>query len=133
MILSFSSQTSLWYSKGFVYLITKSKNISPLNSRNFCAPVNLIKAIWLLLNQCIFKSGRLSSAGPEILASVSHCSANFQLILDCFIRNFKLKYEDCENIKADRVNTVLFNFHQIKLRTCFFLDSRYVNLHVALN
>ena len=45
------------------------------------------------------KSGRLSSAGPEILAFVSHCSANFQPILDFFIPNFKLKYEDSGNIK----------------------------------
>ena len=28
--------------------------------------------------------------------------------------NFKIKYEDSENIKADRVNTVVFNLHQIK-------------------
>ena len=60
------------------------------------------------------KSGRLSSAGPESLAFVSHCSANFELILDCFIPNFKLKYEDSENLKADCVNTVVFNLHQIK-------------------
>ena len=40
-------------------------------------------------------------AGPKILAFVSHCSANFQPILDCFIPNFN--YEDSKNIKADRV------------------------------
>ena len=34
--------------------------------------------------------------GPEILAFGSHCSANFQLILDWFVSNFKLKYEDSE-------------------------------------
>ena len=45
------------------------------------------------------KSNRLSSAGPEILAFGNHCSAKFQLILDCFMPNFKLKYEDSENIK----------------------------------
>ena len=44
------------------------------------------------------KSGRLSSAGPEILAFGSYCSAKFQLILDCFIPKFKFKYEDSENI-----------------------------------
>ena len=66
------------------------------------------------------KSGRLSSAGNEIQAFVSHCSGNFQLILDCFIPNFKLKYEDSENIKADHVNTVVFNLHQIKRRAFFF-------------
>ena len=30
--------------------------------------------------------------------------------------NFKLKYEDSENVKADHVNTVRFNLHQIKCR-----------------
>ena len=63
-----------------------------------------------------------SSAGPKILAFGSHCLANFQPILDCFIPNFKLKYEDSENIKADRVNTVVFNLRQIK-RRAFFLDT----------
>ena len=32
---------------------------------------------------------------------------------------FKLKYEDSENIKADCVNTVVFNLHQIKRRAFF--------------
>ena len=66
------------------------------------------------------KSGQLSSAGAEIQHFVSHCSANFSPILDCFISNFKLKYEDSENIKADRVNTVVFNLQQIKRRALFF-------------
>ena len=44
---------------------------------------------------------------------------NCQPILDCFIPNFKLKYEDSENIKADRVNTVVFNLHPIKRRALF--------------
>ena len=57
--------------------------------------------------------------GPKILAFVSHCSANFQLIFHCFIPSFKLKYEDSENIKADRLNTVVFNLHQIKSRVFF--------------
>ena len=35
--------------------------------------------------------------------------------LDCFIPNFKLKNEDSEK-KPDRVNTVVFNPHQIKQR-----------------
>ena len=60
--------------------------------------------------------GCLSSIGSEILASVSHCSANFLSIFDCFIPNFKLKYEDSENIKIDCVNTFVFNWHQIKQR-----------------
>ena len=51
--------------------------------------------------------------GPEILAFVSHCSANFQPILNWFIPNFKLKYEDCENIEADPVNTGVFLGHPI--------------------
>ena len=53
--------------------------------------------------------GRLSSVGSAILTFGSHCSANFQPISDCFIPNLKLKYEDSENIKTDRVNTVAFN------------------------
>ena len=60
-----------------------------------------------------------SSAGPKILAFGSHCSANFQPILDCFIPTFKLKYEDSENIKAGLVSTVVFNLRQIKRRACF--------------
>ena len=62
---------------------------------------------------------KLSSVGPEILAFISHCSANFQPIMDCFIPKFKLKCEDPDNTKADRVNTVVFNLHQIKRRTFF--------------
>ena len=34
--------------------------------------------------------------------------------------HFTLKYEDSENVKADHVNTVVFNLHQIK-RRAFFL------------
>ena len=66
------------------------------------------------------KSGRLSSARAEIQAFVSHCSANFKPILDCFIPHYKLKYEDSENVNADRVNTVVFNLHQIKRGAFFF-------------
>ena len=72
------------------------------------------------------KSGRLSSTGSEILAFSSQCSANFQPILDCFIPKFKLKYGDLENIKTDRVNTVVFNLHEIK-QLKFFWDTRYNN------
>ena len=62
------------------------------------------------------KSGRLPSAGSGILTCSSHCSANFQPILDCSIPKckFKLEYDDSEIIKTDRVNTVVFNLHQIK-------------------
>ena len=69
------------------------------------------------LNMCIFLC---SSTDPKILAFSSHCLANFQPILDCFVPNFKSKYEDSENIKADRANTVVFNLHKIK-RRAFFL------------
>ena len=36
------------------------------------------------------------------------------------VPNFKLKYEDSENIKADLVKTVAFNSDQIKRRVCSF-------------
>ena len=65
------------------------------------------------------KSDRLSSTGPGILIFGSHCSANFQLILDCFIPKFKLEYDDLENIKTDRVSTGVFSLHQVK-RLKFF-------------
>ena len=60
-----------------------------------------------------------SSASPKILAFGSHCSTNFNPILDFFIPNFKLKYEDLQNIKADSVNRVVFDLHQIKHRAFF--------------
>ena len=67
------------------------------------------------VNWYIFeKIGCLSSTGSEILTFGSHCSANFQPILDCFIPKFKLEYDDLENIKTDCVNAVVFNLHQIK-------------------
>ena len=58
------------------------------------------------------KSGRLSLTGSKILAFGSQCSANCQLILDCFTPKFKLKhaYDDLQNIKTDRVNTVLSTY-----------------------
>ena len=40
--------------------------------------------------------------------------------------NFKLKYENSENIRADCVNTVVFNLHEIK-RRAFFWDTRYLD------
>ena len=74
------------------------------------------------LNLCIFskKSGRLSSASPDLLAFVSHCSVDFQPILDCSVPNSKLKYKDLENMKVGHVNKVVFNFNQIKRRAFFF-------------
>ena len=65
------------------------------------------------------KLGCPSSARPKILAFGSHCSMNFQPILDLFIPNFKLTYEDSQNIKADSVNRVVFNLLQIKHRAFF--------------
>ena len=69
------------------------------------------------------KSGRLSSTGSEILTVDSHCSANFQPILDCFIPKFKLEYDGLENVKRDRVNAVVFNLHKIK-RLKLFWETR---------
>ena len=84
----------------------------PTNLRNCYAPVNVVKALnWYIFRQ---KSGRLSSTGSEILNFGSHCWANFQPILDCFIPKFKLDYENLENIKTDCLNTVVFSLHQIK-------------------
>ena len=34
--------------------------------------------------------------------------------MDCFKLNFKLKYKHSDNIKANCVNAVIFNLHQIK-------------------
>ena len=78
------------------------------------------------------KLGRLSSESPEIQAFVSHCSANFEPILDCFIPNLKSKYEDSENVKAGRVSTVVFNLHQIKRRAFFGTLGRAVTRLVVL-
>ena len=63
------------------------------------------------------KSCRLSSAGPDITALGSHYSANFRPIFNWFISKVDLKDEDSENIKAERVNTVVFNLHQINRGT----------------
>ena len=65
------------------------------------------------------KSGRLSSAGPEILAFGSQCSANFRLILDYFILNLKLEYDDSEYIKLNHSNTIVFKLRQIKQMNVF--------------
>ena len=60
---------------------------------------------------------------PEILAFCSYRSANVQQILHCFIPNFKMKYEDSENVKIGRVNTVVLNLHKIKQRS--FWDTEF--------
>ena len=65
--------------------------------------------------------------GSEILTFDSHCSANFQQILNCFIPKFKLEYGNLENIKTDCVSTVVLNLHQIK-RLKFFFGTPGVNL-----
>ena len=44
-------------------------------------------------------------------------SNNFRL----FCTKIKLKYDDLENIKADCVNTVVFNVHEIKQVKVFFV------------
>ena len=44
-------------------------------------------------------------------------STDFRL----FCTKIKLKYDDLENIKTDRVNTVVFNLHEIKQVKVFFL------------
>ena len=93
------------------------------NSRILYAPVDFVNAICKLVHFSK-RSGRLSSAGSEILPFGSHCSANFQPILDCFILKFKLEYDVLENVKTDRVtNAVVLNLNQIK-RLNFFLDTR---------
>ena len=87
--------------------------------------MNFAKAIWLLQTNAFFeKVGSSVINGPEILPIGSHCTANFQPILDCFMPNFKLKYEDSENVETTRVNTVVFNLHHIKQRK-YFRDTWY--------
>ena len=66
------------------------------------------------------KSGRLSSTGSEIVTFCGNCLENFQPILDCFIPNFKLEYDDLEHIKTDLVNAVVFILRQIKRLKSFF-------------
>ena len=95
------------------------------NSRNFYVTVHVDKAIWVLETSTFSEKIGSSVISTEILAFGSHCSAKFQPILDYFIPNFKFKYEDSENIKEDRVNTVVFNLHKIKGRAFFLWDTRY--------
>ena len=65
------------------------------------------------------KSGRRSSAGTEILNF--HWPLLSELLTDfgLFYTKIKLKCEDLENIKADRVDTVVFNLHQTKRQALF--------------
>ena len=79
------------------------------------------------LNKCIFRKNEVGCHQQVLKFKLGLAIARrtFKPILDCFIPNFKLKHGDSENIKADRVSTVVFNLHQIKGRA-FFLDTRYV-------
>ena len=70
-------------------------------------------------NEVTFTEGKLILK-VDYLTFGSHCSANFQPILDCYIPKFKLEYDNLENIKTDCVNIVVFNFHQIKRLKFFF-------------
>ena len=94
------------------------------NSQILYTPVNSVNAIGCLKLMYFSKNlGRLSSTGSEILTFSIHCSA-FQTILDCFIPKFKLKYDNLENIKTDRVNTVVSTC--LKSNSQSFLgDTRY--------
>ena len=96
--------------------------MSLANSRNSYAPMNFDKQYGCFKLVLFF--GHPSLAGPEILSFGNHSWANFRPILDCFIPNFNLKYEDSENIKSDLVNTVVFSLRQIK-RQAFFWDTWY--------
>ena len=70
------SHITFLFSEWFIETI-----VSLSNSRNSYAPVNFDRAIWLpQISAFLKKSGRLSSAGPEIEDFASHCSANFQPI-----------------------------------------------------
>ena len=48
-------------------------------------------------------------------------STDFRLVCT----KIKLKYDDLENIKADRVNTVVFNVHEIKQVKVFLGGTQY--------
>ena len=75
-------------------------------------------------------SVHLSSAGPEILVSGSHCSVNFQPILDCFIPNFKLNYEVqrlSRNFSKFLILSTTQSFHTIK-EDCIFLKLKIYNI-----
>ena len=116
--LSFSFCTSLWYRKRFRQLDKYVEQLCLFQFQEiFTLQLTLIKQYGCFkLVHFSEKSCISSSADAEILAFLSHCSANFQPILDCFILNFKLMYEDSENMKTDRVNAVVFNLRQIKRR-----------------
>ena len=66
------------------------------------------------------KLGRLSISGSKIFSFRQPFLGELSPNLDCFITNFKLKFEDSENIKADRVDTVVFSLHQTKCWAVLF-------------
>ena len=123
-LLAFHPVQALGTAKGFIILITKLNNGVFFNFTKLLRSSELGYGCFKLVH---FSKNLVvrSSAGPKILAFGSHCSANFQPILDCFIPDFKLKHEDSDNMKADRASTVVFNLHQIK-RRAFFWDTRYM-------
>ena len=96
------------------------------SSQNFCAPVNFDKAIWL--NQCIFLKNWVvgDQRVKKFQLSLAIARRTFNRFWIAFnIPNFKLKYEDSENITVDQVDTVVFNLHQIKRQALFF-DIQYL-------
>ena len=80
-------------------------------SRNFYAPVNLDKATW--------QSAVFEKIGLVVISFGYPLAGELQPIFGCFVPNFKLKYEDSENIKADRVSIVVFKLRQIKSQAFF--------------
>ena len=65
-----------------------------------------------------------SAAGSKILTFGSHSLANFKPILYFFIPNFKLKYENSENIEADRAKDSCLQLTSNQV-TGIFWDTRY--------
>ena len=61
------------------------------------------------LNWCIFGKMWFSVHQPVLKFWLSVAIA--WRTFNRFWTNFKMKYEDSENIQADRVNTVVVNFH----------------------
>ena len=88
----------------------------PYKFKNSLYSSELCECNMAALNWYIFlkKLGGLSSTGSKTLTFGSHCSTNFQPILDCFIPKFELEYDNLETIKTDHVDAVIFSLHQIK-------------------
>ena len=68
------------------------------------------------------------------LAFGSRCSPKFPTDFRfLYKKNFKLRYEDSENIKTDRLYRAVFNFHKTKQRNVFGTPSNvrsfFPNLH----